>query len=127
MLTIAVIDDNKMLRDSVKRILTAAGYRVRDFGEPESAIEYFRAHCDEVSLLLVDGMMPRMAGPEVAAAILALRPQLPVLLMSGHPASVFSQYFSAPSRHFIAKPFAAADLIRRIAALIGEGAPLPLA
>lgn len=126
MITIVLVDDNDSFRKSVKRILTTAGYQVRDFSGPEPAIEHIRAHPEEASLLLVDGVMPRMAGPELAATVLSFRPQLPVLLMSGHPAPVFDKYFSSSDSHFISKPFVAADLIARIVALIGHAAPLPI-
>lgn len=126
MINIVVLDDNDPFRKSVTRILTIAGYGVRDFAQPEDAIDFIRSHPESVSLLLVDGAMPRISGPEVAARVKDIRRQLPVLLMSGHEAPVFTKFLGTPDNHFIAKPFVASDLISRVAGLIGHATPLPL-
>ena len=119
-----VVDDNHMVRDVVKRALNHAGYYVLDWADPTAAIKHLASTRDEVSLALVDGVMPQMLGPAVAAEIERLRPGVPIMLMSGHEAPMFDEFFGLPGHHFIAKPFVTGDLLSRIEAIIGKAPPL---
>jgi two-component system cell cycle sensor histidine kinase/response regulator CckA len=119
---IVVIDDNPPLREVVSRSLRSAGYRVLDFGDPRVAIDSLAKTEETVALALIDGVMPDMLGPTVATEIQRLRPGIPVMLMSGHEAPMFSEFFDRPDRHFIAKPFVMGDLVSRIASVIGKPA-----
>lgn len=120
---IVVIDDNQSLRGLVRRALRSAGYHVMDWGDPRAAIDHLASTDAAVSLALVDGVMPQMLGPAAAAEIQRLRPDVPILLMSGHEAPTFSEFFGKPGRHYIAKPFVVEDLVARIAGIIGPGSP----
>jgi DNA-binding NtrC family response regulator len=96
-----------------------------DWGDPQAAIDHLASTDAAVSLALVDGVMPQMLGPAAGAEIQRLRPDVPIMLMSGHEAPTFSEFFGKPGRHFIAKPFVVDDLVARIAAIIGPGSPPP--
>jgi two-component system cell cycle sensor histidine kinase/response regulator CckA len=119
-LTIIVIDDNHALRAVVRRGLKSAGYHVLDWADPNAAIDHLASTDAVVSLALVDGVMPQMLGPEVASEIHRLRPDVPIMLMSGHEAPMFSEFFGKPSHHYIAKPFVVNDLVARIEAIVGK-------
>jgi DNA-binding response OmpR family regulator len=122
---ILVIDDNHAIRDVIRRALTGAGYDVLEWADPEAAMDYLARTDDTISLALVDGVMPQMLGPHVTAEIQRLRPGTPIMLMSGHEAPMFAEIFTRPNHHYIAKPFVVADLLARIAALIGRAPPAP--
>jgi two-component system, cell cycle sensor histidine kinase and response regulator CckA len=115
---IIIIDDNEQIRTLVRRALQGSGYIVLDWGNPRAAIDHLEKIPEPVSLALVDGVMPQMLGPDVAGEITRLRPGIPILLMSGHEAPMFEQFFQQPNRHFIAKPFVIADLVARISSLV---------
>ena len=115
---IIIIDDNEQIRTLVRRALQANGYIVLDWAHPRAAIDHLEKIPEPVSLALIDGVMPQMLGPDVAGEITRLRPGIPILLMSGHEAPMFEQFFQQPNRHFIAKPFVVADLVSRIASLV---------
>src|SRR6266550_1875640 len=121
---IVVIDDNHTIRDVVRRALKHAGYHVLDWADPRAAIEHLESTNDVISLALIDGVMPQMLGPAVSDEIERLRPGVPLMLMSGHEAPMFTEFFDRPGRHFIAKPFVAGDLVGRIEAIIGKAPPL---
>jgi DNA-binding NarL/FixJ family response regulator len=75
-----------------------------------------RGNSSRVDLLLSDVMMPDMNGVELAKQVLALHPDLRVMLMSGYrPDEVVA---STPNLPFISKPFTAATLAARIRHLI---------
>jgi len=117
--TIIVIDDNPQIRDVVKRSLKREGYDVLDWGDPRAVLEHLEKTQDTVSLALVDGVMPDMLGPSVAIEIERLRPGIPIMLMSGHEAPMFRDFFDHSNRHFIAKPFVIGDLVGRIRSIVG--------
>ncbi|HEY6220500.1 MAG TPA: response regulator [Gemmatimonadaceae bacterium] len=116
---VAVIDDNQQLRGLVVRALTGVGYRVKEWGNPETAIEQLAQISDEVALVVLDGVMPQMTGPRAADRIFETHPHVPVLLMSGHEAPMFEEFFGKPGHHFIAKPFVVEDFLARVGAIIG--------
>lgn len=118
-----VIDDNHTLREVVCRALRGAGFPVLDWADPRAAVDHLAQNEQAVSLALIDGVMPQMLGPEVAAEIQRLRPGVPIMLMSGHEAPMFSEFFGRSDRHFIAKPFVIGDLVARIGAIIDNALP----
>jgi two-component system cell cycle sensor histidine kinase/response regulator CckA len=115
---VVIIDDNEQIRTLVRRALQSKGYIVLDWGNPKMALDHLASVPEPVSLALIDGVMPQMLGPDVAGEINRLRPGVPIMLMSGHEAPMFHQFFEQPNRHFIAKPFVVADLLARIATLL---------
>ena len=115
---IVLIDDNDQLRGVVRRALHGAGYIVLDWANPRSALDHLAKIPEPVTLALIDGVMPQMLGPDVATEIQNLRPGTPIMMMSGHEAPMFDEFFAQPDRHFIAKPFVIADLLARIAVIL---------
>jgi two-component system, cell cycle sensor histidine kinase and response regulator CckA len=126
MATIAVIDDNRQIRDVVVRALSAAGYSVMDWGDPSAAVAYLASNRESISLVVMDGVMPQLTGPEAAARIRLTRPAVPILLMSGHEAPMFKEFFGKPGHHYIAKPFVIQDLVSRVAGIIGPATKRPV-
>lgn len=115
---IVIIDDNEQIRMLVRRALQIKGFIVLDWANPRAALDHLEKIPEPVSLALIDGVMPQMLGPDVAGEINRIRPGVPIMLMSGHEAPMFTQFFEKPNRHFIAKPFVVSDLITRISSLL---------
>ena len=82
--TILLADDHEGIREMAQSVLTARGYRVLLANDGEEAIEIFRANRDHISLVLLDVIMPRRSGPEVFAAVKALRPGISVIFATGY-------------------------------------------
>ena len=120
---IVIIDDNEQIRTLVRRALQVQGYVVLDWANPKSAIDHLEKIPEPVSLALIDGVMPQMLGPDVAQELSRVRPDVPIMLMSGHEAPMFTQFFEKPNRHFIAKPFVISDLLARIGSLLEAANP----
>ncbi len=81
---ILYVDDEPTLVSLVKRLLTRAGYVVTGYTDPRDALAAFRQDPASFDLVVTDYSMPEMTGLELAAALLHLRPDLPVLLTSGY-------------------------------------------
>ena len=119
--TILLVEDDAALRSLVRTVLTRAGYRAVVASDGAAGLALARGHLAEIDLLLTDVVMPVMGGPALADAVHQLRPDLPVLFMSGYPEhAVDDQGAIDPSWEFIAKPFAPSSLLERIAALLDD-------
>jgi PAS domain S-box-containing protein len=82
--TILLADDHDGIREMAQSVLTAKGYRVLLAHDGEEAIATFIAHSDRISLVLLDVIMPKLSGPQVFAAIKALKPEVSVLFTTGY-------------------------------------------
>jgi len=83
--TVMVVDDEKSLRDTVALFLQADNYRVVTAPSGDKAIQ--AAQQELPDLVLLDLVMPGMSGVEVLKALHYMRPELPVIILTGHPDS----------------------------------------
>jgi signal transduction histidine kinase len=102
---VLVVEDSAPLRQLTRRVLEDAGYRV---AEAESGSEALADGPPD--LLLTDVVMPGMSGRELAEAIWARAPGLPVVLMSGYTDDVVVRD-GLPGARFLEKPFTRAQLL----------------
>lgn len=103
---VLLVDDDPAVRESTRRLLSRRAYRVVGAGSPEEALSALAGEAREVDLLLTDVVMPGMSGWELATQIRELRPDLPVLYMSGNPGAVIEpERPLPPGMSFLSKPF----------------------
>jgi CheY-like chemotaxis protein len=81
--TILLVDDEEPLVRLGEEMLASLGYEPVGFTSSAAALEAFRATPERFHAVLSDETMPEMTGCELAKAIRALRPQIPIVLMSG--------------------------------------------
>src|SRR6266571_3140294 len=82
---ILLAEDETLVRNVVRAMLTEAGYAVLDAVDGEHALEVSRRYDGSIHMLLSDIKMPRMNGIELSEQISRERPGIKVLLMSGKP------------------------------------------
>jgi PAS domain S-box-containing protein len=113
--TILVVEDEKGVRDVAKRILCEAGYEVLTAASPDDALLACKAHPGKIHLLLTDVVMPQMSGRLLAERLALARPGIKVVYMSGYTDDAIVHHGTLdPGTNFVAKPFSAADLTRKI-------------
>ncbi len=113
--TVLLLEDDAIVRELSTRILTDKGYRVITRENGKAGLDYFRNHADEIDLVLTDIIMPEMSGLAFARAAREIRPDLPVLFISGYSEDQQPEnHEMADGRHFIQKPFTVDTLCRRI-------------
>jgi PAS domain S-box-containing protein len=124
--TILVVEDEPLVRRATVRQLQAAGYRLLAAADGQDALEMAQRHSAPIHLLLTDVVMPRMTGPALAEALLATRPDLHVIFVSGYAGETVLAS-SPPNRElrFLAKPFEARALLLAVRAALDGAAPLP--
>jgi signal transduction histidine kinase/ActR/RegA family two-component response regulator len=82
--TILLVEDEEQVRALVLNILRRQGYRVICAQHAGEAMLLSEQHPETIDLLLTDVVMPQMSGPELAKRLLAKRPSMKVLCMSGY-------------------------------------------
>jgi CheY-like chemotaxis protein len=108
---ILFIDDELTLADLGKEILESLGYQVSAKTSSLEALEAFRAHPERFDLVITDMTMPGLTGKELAKELLALRPDIPIILCTGFSEVMDeNQAKAAGIRGFIMKPCVVSDL-----------------
>jgi CheY-like chemotaxis protein len=79
-----LVDDDPQVARAVGRMLEHSGFEVTTCGDAESALDRFRADPSAFDAVLTDQTLPRMGGDALTAALLALRPGLPVVICTGY-------------------------------------------
>ena len=112
--TILLAEDEPALREKVRDLLEAAGYRVLVSNDVDDAIQIGIEHQGPVDLLLTDVVMPKLSGPQLAIQLQAVNRQMKVLYMSGYPDPDKLNAAIASDAAFIQKPFTKQKLLRRL-------------
>jgi hypothetical protein len=117
--TVLVVEDEAPLREVTKRIFARNGYHVITAGSGPEATEIVRGYQGEIHLLVTDVVMPHMLGKELAAEILAIKPDIGVLFISGYAQPVLtSQGMLDPDAALLEKPFSEAGLMDKVAQVL---------
>ncbi len=113
--TVLVVEDSDDLREIAGRILTNNGYQVMVAANGPDALELAGGFPGHIDLLLTDVVMPHMQGSDLAPLLVASRPDLRVLYMSGfaQPALVANGTL-APGLALLDKPFTEPALLARV-------------
>jgi hypothetical protein len=121
MATVLLVEDEPSVRAIVQRLLIGRGHDVLLAANGVEAIDVASRHGGPIHLVLSDVVMPLMRGPELVEHLVALRPDLRVLFMSGHAAAATGAPVPSGVR-LLKKPFAPEDLLAAVDAAL-DGAP----
>jgi CheY-like chemotaxis protein len=111
--TILVVDDEALVCTLLARILGEAGYRVLVAQSGREALGHVREG-PQVALVITDVMMPGMTGVELAEALRAERPALPILLMSAHTPAALRDRGLGECDEILVKPFPPRELLAAV-------------
>lgn len=117
--TILLVEDDRAVRAVTLATLTQLGYKVIDAGNGDQALAEFRRDPNRFDLLLSDVVMPGMSGRKLAEFARDIRPELPVLFMSGHTDDAVVQHgIRSSADAFIQKPFHPQSLGQKVRELL---------
>ena len=118
-MAILVVDDDRLVRESVRRVLQRDGYRVLMADGASEALTIVGRCASQISLVVLDVMMPGMTGPELAKRLAELKVPAKILFISGFtPGNLPIGLSEITSEMLLEKPFAAAELLRRVGQLV---------
>ena len=113
--TILLTDDEELITDLGKRILTRAGYTVLVASNGRQAADLYREKQGSIAMVILDLIMPGMGGKQCLREILAMDPRAKVLIASGHADMANKQlYIEAGAKGFVSKPFTLTQLLAEV-------------
>ncbi|GAB2956306.1 response regulator transcription factor [Amycolatopsis acidiphila] len=119
---ILVVDDDRAVRESLRRSLEFNGYQVELAGDGAQALE--RVIADRPDAMILDVMMPRLDGLEVARRLRSTGDDLPILVLTARDTvSDRVSGLDAGADDYLPKPFALEELLARLRALLRRAAP----
>ncbi|ALM83249.1 MULTISPECIES: response regulator transcription factor [Alcaligenaceae] len=117
--TVYIVDDDEAVRDSLRWLLEANGYRVRAYPSAENFLEDYDPNL--VGVLIADVRMPGMSGLELQEQLIARNAPLPIVFITGHgdvPMAVTTMKKGAID--FLEKPFNESDLREIVARMLEQ-------
>jgi CheY-like chemotaxis protein len=117
--TILFVEDELSLRILAKVVLERSGYSVLLAKNGREGVDLFRQNANEVAIVLMDMMMPVMGGKEAFQLIREIRPDVPVIVLTGYTEDIVRQELGAgASAGFIQKPYSVTRLVTAIRAAL---------
>ena len=111
-----LVEDEDMVRAVAERALTRAGYSVVTARDGEEGLAHVANGDVEFDLIVSDVVMPAMDGPAMARAIRRVKPDVPLLFMSGYAEEQLRNEIDIENMFFIPKPFS----VQQISAKVSE-------
>jgi PAS domain S-box-containing protein len=119
--TLLVAEDDGLVRDLIRTIVSGAGYTVLEARDGMEAWEIARRHQGPIHMLVTDVVMPRMGGRELANLFANRRTGAKVLFLSGYTDDAIVRHGVLESGvEFLQKPFRPADLVQRIRTILND-------
>ena len=112
-----LVEDEDMVRAVAERALSRAGYQITACSDGEVGLAEIEAG-GEFDLVVSDVVMPGMDGPTMVRAIRELRPDMPILFMSGYAEEQLRKDINIPDMHFIAKPFSVSAIGDKVSSVM---------
>jgi signal transduction histidine kinase len=113
--TVLVVEDEPIVRLSIRDALQLKGYCVLEACDTEEAVHCCTQYSGPIHLLISDVVMPGLSGQALADRLVVLRPDMRVLFMSGHPGDAVARHgVIPPGTAFLQKPFTPDMLARKV-------------
>jgi two-component system, cell cycle sensor histidine kinase and response regulator CckA len=113
--TILLVEDERLVRSTVRRLLERHGYKVLEAANGQDALALVSSRRSEIHLVLSDMVMPGMGGMELAGRVRSMSPGLPVLLMTGYTEEAITRAGERPlDEQIIEKPFTLNTMLHKV-------------
>jgi PAS domain S-box-containing protein len=112
--TILLAEDSAEVREAIGIILNEAGYRTVPASDGEDALRKFFAHREEINLVILDVVMPKMSGKAVFDQIRETHPGTKVLFMSGYAEEIITRKGIAAEFDYLEKPAKPSQLLAKV-------------
>jgi DNA-binding NtrC family response regulator len=112
--SVLVVDVDEGVRQFAARVLRGGGYQVREAADGAEALELIRGEASTAAIVVSDIVMPRLNGVQLLQLLSTLRPDLPVILMSGYGALQLAERDIVSPCGILGKPFAPDVLLAEV-------------
>jgi PAS domain S-box-containing protein len=121
---VLLVDDEEILRTVGQALLEDLGYRVYLAEDGEQALEVFAREKNDISLVILDMLMPRMGGKETLVRLMESFPDTRVLISSGfHQEGTAGELEKLGARGFLRKPYLRQELCKAVSEALGTLGP----
>lgn len=112
---ILVVEDEEMLRELLRAVLSSKGYEVLTASDGVEAVEIYAAHRKKIGLVVADIGLPRLAGGDVFLKLKQMNPDVRMILASGFFEPGFRvEMLDAGAKEVIQKPYQPNELLKSI-------------
>jgi DNA-binding NtrC family response regulator len=121
---VLIVDDEKTVCNSCKKILTQVGYRVEVASSGQEAIDKIKG--DGFDVVITDWKMPRMDGLEVTRRVKQEKPEMAVIIITGYPSVDNTvEAIRSGASDFVTKPFTPEELSDAMLRALSKGQAVP--
>ena len=118
---VLLVDDEETLLTLIGELLSDYGYEVTKCADGKAALALFQAAPDKFDLVITDQTMPKLTGVELAKKLLAIRPDIPIILSTGYSKLVNEAQAKAIGIHnYLRKPIDPNQLLRVVNEVLSE-------
>ena len=117
---VLVVDDEATIRRFAARVLAEHGFEVHQATDGAEALDLVQGADNRIDVVVSDIVMPRLNGVELMRQLAMVRPQLPVILMSGYAGPQLAERGIEAPCSILAKPFSAETLVAEVRRCIGS-------
>ncbi len=118
---VMIVDDDESLLDLASDNLSLLGYAPEAFTSSLNALEAFRSRPADFDAVITDERMPAMSGRAFIDRLREIRPDIPVLLVSGYVGADADDWaFNSQADYFVKKPMMQGDLAHALAQVLGS-------
>ena len=115
---ILVVDDEQRMRKLIKDFLTAKGYKILEAEDGEKALEVYEKNKNQINLILLDVMMPKLDGWSVLRQI-RQDSKIPIIMLTARGEEQDELFgFELGVDEYISKPFSPKILVARVEAIL---------
>jgi len=120
--TILLVDDDDSVREVARQMIEVGGYKVLTARSGEEALEVYNSRREEISLIILDLIMPGMGGKRCLELLLEIDPDVRVLVATGYSSNgVLIERETGGARGVISKPYDAKDILAAIRKVLDKG------
>ncbi len=117
---ILIVDDEEALVEMAQGMLERLGYEVVGTTDSGQALEMFSDHPDRFDVVIVDQTMPRMTGMVLARKLLDIRPDTPIILVTGYNEMISAEGVKAVGAKLLMKPFNRREIAQTIRSMLDQ-------
>jgi two-component system cell cycle sensor histidine kinase/response regulator CckA len=122
-INVLVVDDNATVLQYLAAALAASGFDSIQAKDGVEALRVIDSTDETIDILLLDVVMPRLNGKELARVILSAHPDMKIILMSGYPEeTIADKGLPLENTRFLQKPFSTTQLVTLIHTVLNKDA-----
>ena len=121
---VLLVEDEENIRLPAIEVLEARGYKVLQAADAAEALARSGEHAGHIHLLITDVIMPGMSGSQLARRLIAARPDMRILYISGYPEDAIAHHGVLDAeKSFLQKPFSPATLLDKVREILDAAVP----